>query len=214
VSTRHFPGKADANGVINLACPVGCFGFLVTPGAPSKNAAGNTDVKARPGAYPVTVRFRGGGEPIPIRNGHAFYFGSEARPFDIVDAESGDCWDVFAFETREDGMMLASQKASVPVRVSDAVAVSNAVAPTLITDGFALRPGTLNVTSYFGGTPRVNTLYVRLLDGTWFNTGETFDATAGLLYDTRVIAVPGDRFAWVAAGAAETVIIETRQEVG
>lgn len=215
-----FQKATDASGVILNAGPRGCRGFRVAPGAPSKNdTAANSAVKLKPGSFPVRVRERGTGKIIPLRNSDSVYFGYEfgaQQGFDLLDVENGDCWDVHLFDGPEDGMTAAGQKARVPVRIADTTAVPNGTPPTLATDGFPIRPGTLSLTTYFTGTPRVCTLWFRMLDGTWFATGETVDNTVvgATLYDSRQLAVPGDRFAWVATGAGQTCVIEASQEVG
>lgn len=214
---RWYPGSASSAGVILNAGP-SCRGFRVAPGVPSKNDASNSALKSRPGSYPVRVRERGTNNIIPVRNGDAFYFAEEFAPqgFDLVDLEQGDCWDVFVFDGKADGVIPNGRKRTVPVRIADTTAVPNGTPPSLATDGWPLRPGVVSITSYFTGTPRLNTLWVRLLDGTWFSTGDTVDNTAAgaFLYDTRDLRVPGDRFYWQATGAGQTVIVEAEMEVG
>lgn len=210
---RHFPGKADANGKILNAAPR-CFGFMLAPGIPSvKENAGNNVLM--PGSFPVRVKPRGSGEIIGVRNSHAFYFGEEFPSFDILDCDAGDCWDVFTFDTREDGIMLASAKTLIPVRIQGATAVPTA-SPALATDGFAMRPGMKSFTAYWSGTARVNRLWVLpTAGGTWFDTGVDYDQTATTQrFDNFVIGVNGDRFAFVASGAAQSVALDANMEVG
>jgi hypothetical protein len=218
---EYFQARAptSSGGVILTAGPRGCRGFRVVPGVPSKNDAGNTSVKLRPGSFPVRVRERGTQKIIPLHNSDSFYFGEEfgkQQGFDLLDVEDGDCWDVYLFDGPEDGVTAGGKRRTVPVRVADSAAVPNAVNPTLATEGYALRPGMVSITSYFGGTARACTLWVRQLDGTWFNTGEVVDNTivGAVLYDTRTLNVPGDRMYWSAAGAAQTVVVEAEMEVG
>jgi hypothetical protein len=198
-------GKANSSGVVVNAGP-SCWGFMLAPGVPSRNEGQNSALKQIPGSFPVRVRFRGSKEELPVRNSQSFYFDKPCPEFDIIDCDSGDVWDVYVFDSRNDGIMRSGNRVKVPVRVSDAVALP-AADPALATDGFPLRPNLTKFTVYFSGVARVNTMWVRQLDGTWFNMGDTYDAAAQN-YATFDIGVPGDRWILRPAGGTQTVVVE------
>lgn len=205
--------KADANGRIVNAGGA-CHGLRLMPAVPSRNAPGNTNQKAVPGSFPVRVVPRGSAEPIDVINSDAFYFAREFPAFDIVDCDAGDVWLVTTFDSRDEGQMASGAKAQIPVRIADSVALP-AADPALVTDGYPLRPNLRNFTVYFSGVARVNNLWVRQLDGTWFDTGVQYDQTATTERMVNfTIGVPGDRWTLRPAGGAQQVVIEGAFETG
>lgn len=210
---RYTPGKADANGVILNAGPA-CQGFMLAPGVPSRRETGNAGQTLVPGSFPVRVRPRRSGDILPVRNSHALYFAREFPEFDLLDCDPGDCWDVYTFDSREEGIMLSGAKAEIPVHITDAVALATAN-PTLATDGWPLRPNLKNFSVYYSGTPRVNRLWVRRLDLVWFDTGIDYDQTATTVrLDRFEIGVKGDRWTLIGSAGAQNVVVEGSYEVG
>lgn len=201
--------KADSAGALR-ATATG-YGFRIVPAIPAPGDAA-ANVNARPGRMPVIVRRNGTEEPLTcFAEGH--YFEERFKFLDIQGAESGDSYLVQVFEAPRE-LVLPSARAGRQghVLVPAGTAVPTAV-PALSTDGFPLRPYQRRLTTYFEGVLTTATLYVRKLDGTWFNTNETADPTgANPRYETREIAVPGDRAQWVAAAINMTMTVEAESE--
>jgi len=193
-------------------------GFRVRPAALPR-AAQDYSRSARPGSYPVRVRLDGAGESFLVLNADSYYFAEGREPafkfLQLVDGDPGDLWQIDVFETRAEGQTPAGRPSRAPFELVPAGTSAPNVNPTLATDGFPLRPGQRRITTYWAGTLGVATLWVRRLDGTWFNTLETVDSSGGAqLYDTREVAVPGDRAYWRATGAGLTYALEVEAEVG
>lgn len=202
-----------------LSCASPGRAFMLVPAVPSHNSAAGTPPVAVPGSFPVRVRFKGGGKKgtmdVPNSQVHVYDPDDGFQDFDILDADVGDYWLVYVFESPHAGVFPAPTKTKIPVRVTASAVALAQTSPTLVTDGWPLRPNLTNFTAYFSGTARVNRLWVRLLDGTWFDTGVDYDQTAtGERMQPFTVGVPGDRFTFVASGASQSVIIEGAFEAG
>ena len=210
VATIKTDGRAEA------ASPG--VGFRVRPGALPRTAPDYART-SRPGSYPIRVRLNGEGEPLLVQNADSYYFSDAKREepafkfLQLVDGESGDLWHIDIFETRQEGQTPAGRPSRAPFELLPAGTSAPAANPALSTDGFPLRPGQRRITTYFAGAAGVATLWVRQLNGTWLNTLETIDSTVQA-YDTREVAVPGDRAFWRAAAAGLTMTVEVEAEVG
>lgn len=200
--------KADASGACRSTA--GGFGFRILSALPSPADPG-FNVNERPGRLPVTVRLDGSSEPMTCF-GEGHYFPARFKYLDITGAESGDVYLVQIFEDPRE-LVMPNARSGRQAFILQAVGTSAPAAdPALATDGFPLRPGQRRITTYFGGVLGSATLWVRRLDGVWFNTADDVDPSAGPRYDTREIAVPGDRAYWRAAGAGLTFALEVESE--
>lgn len=174
------------------------------------------NVTSIPGSYPVTVRFRGGGKrgELLVIDGRFHAFGPDDvfEGFDIVGCDAGDTWAVVVAADAQAGFFPASQRSAVPVALQNTAVAVPTSNPASATDGWPLRPGMTKFTLFFSGTARTNRLWIRQLNGTWFDTGQDY-AGADLMVGLQV-DVPGNRFALVASGASQNVRIEARYEVG
>lgn len=204
--------KADGRAEANAAG----VGFRVRPAVTPKASADYARA-ARPGSYPVRVRIDGQGEALNVVNADSYYFaeGGRFRFLQVVDGEAGDVWQFDVFESREEGQTPAGRPARAPFELAPlGTAVPTAV-PAVAGDGFLLRPGQRKITVYFAGALTTATLWVRQLDGTWFDLNESIDPTgANPRFDTRELGVPGDRFYLRAAAGGMTMKIEVDAEVG
>lgn len=206
---RTVTAKADSTGAFRATS--GGYGFRLVAALPPISAPGYL-VTNRPGRLPVMVKLNGEGEPL-FTFGEARFFAERFKFVEVTGAEDGDCYILETFEHPRELVQPLARAARQAYRLAAAVAVATA-APALATDGYPLRPGQRKITTYFGGTLSVATLWVRQLDGTWFDTQDQADPTSGPRYDTREVAVPGDRFAWRAAAGSMTQTIEVESEVG
>lgn len=206
---RTVTAKADSTGAFRATS--GGYGFRLVAALPPQGSP-EFLVTNRPGRLPVIVRLDGQGEPL-FTFGEARFFGERFKFIEVTGCEDGDCYILETFEHPRELVQPLARPARQGFRLAAAAAVSTS-APSLSTDGYPLRPGQKRITTYFGGTLSVATLWVRQLDGTWFDTQDTADPSSGPRYDTREVAVPGDRFAWRAASANMTQTIEVESEVG
>lgn len=206
--------QADTTGKLRMRSSG--LGFRVAPAVPDASSPSFSRVN-RPGRLPLSVRMNNsGGEQLHITNSDARFFADAFTDLFIEGAESGDWYCVEIYESRQEGIIPAASKAVVPVELAPAGTAVPAVDPTAFTDGYPLRPGMKAITSYFAGTLQAATLWVRTTGGVWKSLADVVDPSAAgaLAYDSRSIAVPGDRFYWRGAAAAMTVTIEAQMEVG
>lgn len=212
--------RADSSGRILDAGGPGRALCLRPAVAPTKAGGENVGAVQMPGAFPVTVKLKGGGKAgtFPVINSDVHFFapGDAFKGFDVVDCDASDTWEVTVWEESPAGRFSAPTKALVPVAIQDTLTAVPTAAPSLSTDGFPMRPGFKRYTLFFAGTARSHTLWVRKLDGVWFDTGIIVsDQTATT---ERVVPmdihVPGDRFALRASGASQTLAVEGTFEVG
>lgn len=171
-----------------------------------------------PGAFPVRVRFKGKGKrgEVLVLDSDVHIYGEDDAfdGFDILDAgDDGDTWAVYVFEHPHAGLFRTGAKSVVPVVVQNTAVAVPTSNPNASTDGWPLRPGLKNFTAFFSNTARTNRLWVRQLNGTWFDTGQDFAAATDPM-PTFTVDVPGDRFAFVASGANQNVRIEGKFETG
>lgn len=164
-----------------------------------------------PGAYPVTVRFRGNGRKgeFLVVDGRLNVLDEEFEGFDLINCkDDGDTFAVQVFSSPHAGFFPAGSRSSVPVAVQNTAVALATTSPNAATDGWPLRPGMSKFTVFYSGTDRVNRLWVRQLNGTWFDTKQDWTtATDGPMQPLQV-DVPGDRFTLVASGASQSVRIE------
>lgn len=197
--------RADADGKILNAAGRG-IGFMLTP-AVSQGASATI----RPGSFPVKVRFIGEGEPFEVSAAKS-YERREFQGFAIEGCESGDSWEVTVLEECGERVSPPATRTRVPVQVQASAAIPT-IAPTLVTEGARVRPGTIGHTFYFTGVAQLIRIWVRSRGGTWFDTGEDID-TAAQLVEARQAFMPGDRIYLRAPLAGTNVEIDAVEEVG
>lgn len=190
--------QCNANG--RAAVNIGGRGFRV------KRARG-VGQTARPGSFPVV--FETSGRRYLVTSAESRYL-SEAERFEggTLFGEAGDSFVVETFVERDEGLIAVGGRGSVAVPVQAATAAPTA-APTLDTDGWKIRPGTLSTTFYASGVLGNATLWVRTARGVWVDTLEVLDfATAPV--QTRQAIASADRV--YLRAAAGTLNLEVDQE--
>lgn len=209
--SRHF--IADANGKISKAGDPG-VGFRIVP-----SVSRSEPVTRAPGNFPVTVRLRGRKGLLPdvleIANSDVRYCRDEGEHFESIEiegAEAGDSWLIETFPTKQQGVIPAPTKTRRTYRVQAATTVPTA-APTLSTEGFRVRGGTIGHNFAFAGTLQEATVWVRSAGGTWTNSLAVIDATAEAVA-FRTAFASADRVYLQAAAATMTVEVDAVAEVG
>lgn len=210
---RTVLATVKADGRAEVASPG--LGFRLRPGAQPPNALGYSRTQ-RPGSYPINLRIDGEGEVLTVANADSYYLDPKKRFtfLQLVNGTAGDLWHCDVFESTGEGQSPAGRPSRVPIELAATGTAVPTTAPALAADGFALRTGQRRISTYFAGTLSVATLWVQLQNGTWFDTQDQADPASGPRYDTREVAVPGNRFAWRAAAGAMTMTIEAEAEVG
>lgn len=203
--------RADSAGRVRV--PTAGIGLRVAPSVPDAGAP-EFNKANQPGRLPLCARLdSAGGTRIAVPNSDALFMREPFGEVFLEGGEAGGWYAVTVFEAPNESVIPSALKTIVAVELMPAgTAVATAV--PIASEGVPLRPGMRAVTTYFAGVLQAATLYVMKTDGTWFNTNETVDPSAGQRYDSRIIAVPGSRFTWVAAGAGLTASIEAAWEIG
>lgn len=187
-------------------------GFRIVPALPPVVAtASEYAYGRRPGRYPLRVKVDGSGQPLHIGNSDARFFAEPFMLLDVEGAESGDVYCVEAYAPGE-GVIPAGARTRGSYRVQAATAAAT-VAPTLSSDGWAVRPQTTSLTFYAAGVLQVARLWVRSLDGTWTDTLEDLDFVTTPVI-TRFVDQPADRVYLRAAAATLTIAVDAAVEIG
>ncbi len=214
---QHELVTLPADGAALKAGSRGC-GFQLLPAMLEAGAQGYS-ADARPGSYPVRLRFRGSRQPtaakeLTVLGRHAHYFGEEFDGFDVL-GQAGECWQVLVFDSREEGVVPGpSSRAAHRLLAATVVSTSDPAGEV----GFRVRPGLRSFTVYASGTLTVTAaLWVRGLDGTWRDSGDvlSFDTAAGgFPVQMREVRQPADRVWFKASGGGLSLAVDGESEVG